>query len=522
MHESEARPSRTIRFGVFEVDLRSGELRKRGIRIRLQDQSFQILALMLERPGDIVRREDLRQRLWPNGTFVDFEHSLNAAIKRLRAPLGDSADNPRFIETLHRRGYRFIAPVIGNARDVQNALSLERPDATDQKVRLVVLPFSNLSLEPAQEYFSDGLTEEMIAQLGRLHPRRLGVIARSSSMLFKRAGKAVDGIGRELNVNYVLEGSVRREADRVRITAQLIEARGQTHLWADSYERPYEDTLAIQSEVASQIARALALELLPGETQTLERSGAPKSEAYHVYLKGRFHWNRPGDDGLEKAIEYYEQALALDPHFAEAHAALARAKVNRSESSDKPARVVLEEARRSALRALELDGQISEAHLALAEVRKRVDWDWAEAERTYRKALALNPSNEAAHRSYGVFLAAMGRHGEAIAETERAVELDPLCLTVNSSAAWARYAARQYDRVITWCRYTLEMEPQFVPARRLLAAAYVQTGCVQEAINELEEAIRTAGPEPLLLAWLAHAQAVDGRRAASLSRLGTS
>jgi len=503
------------------VDLRSGELRKRGVRIRLQDQSFQILALMLERPGDIVRREDLRQRLWPNGTFVDFEHSLNAAIKRLRAALGDSADNPRFIETLHRRGYRFIAPVIGNARDVQNALSSDRPDAADQKVRLVVLPFSNLSIEPAQEYFSDGLTEEMIAQLGRLHPRRLGVIARSSSMLFKRAGKAIDEIGRELNVNYVLEGSVRREADRVRITAQLIEARGQTHLWADSYERSYEDTLAIQSEVASQIARALALELLPGETQTLERPGTPRSEAYHAYLKGRFHWNRPGDDGLEKAIEYYEQAIALDPHFAEAHAALARAKVNWSESSHEPARVVLEEARRSALRALELDGQISEAHLALAEVRKRVDWDWAEAERTYRTALALNPSNEAAHRSYGVFLAAMGRHGEAIAETERAVDLDPLCLTVNSSAAWARYAARQYDRVITWCRYTLEMEPQFVPARRLLAAAYVQTGCVQEAINELEEAVRTAGPEPLLLAWLAHAQAVDGRRADSLSWLGT-
>ena len=328
MYEPRLEQPQTIRFGVFEVDLRSGELRKQGIRLRLQEQPFQILVLLLERPGEVVTRDDLRHRLWPDGTFVDFEHSLNAAIKRLRAALGDSADNPRFIETLHRRGYRFIVPVAGAARDGRSAITPSPREGPGGKVRIVVLPFANLSIQPEQEYFSDGLTEEMIAQLGRMHPRRLGVIARSSSMLFKRAGKTIDQIGRELNVNFVLEGGVRLETGRVRITAQLIEVNGQTQLWADSYERRYEDSLAVQAEVANRIARALAIELLPGDSQALVRCGTADTEAYHAYLKGRFHWNKQGDGGVEKAIEYYEKALALDSRFAQAHAALARAKVN--------------------------------------------------------------------------------------------------------------------------------------------------------------------------------------------------
>jgi TolB-like protein/Tfp pilus assembly protein PilF len=520
MSETESEKMRSIRFGVFEVDLQSGELRKQGIRVRLQDQPFQILVLMLDKPGQVVTRDEIRHRLWPDGTFVDFEHSLNAAIKRLRAALGDSAENPRFVETLHRRGYRFIAPVNGIVpRGIMTGRAHEPEKSANQKCRILVLPFVNMSTESEQEYFSDGLTEEMIAQLGRLHPRQLGVIARTSAMLFKRVGKTVAEIGREMDVSYVLEGSVRCDAGRVRITAQLIETEGQTHLWADSYERSFQDSLSVQSEVAGRIARALANELLPAESGALVHVGTSNTEAYHTYLKGRYHWNMPGDEGVEKAIEFYEKALALDPLYARAHAALARAYVAWSDASHKPGRLVLEDARRSALRALELDPQAVEAHLALAEVHKRLDWDWVAAEKGYRTAVALNPSSDAAHRSYGVFLAGLARHDEAIAEAERAVELDPLCLTVNSSAAWVCYVARRYDRVIAWCRHTLEMRPEFVPARRFLAAAYLQTGRVQEATEMLEETIRQAGPEPVLVAWLAHARAIEGDRTRSLAGL---
>jgi TolB-like protein/tetratricopeptide (TPR) repeat protein len=514
-------PSCPIRFGVFEVDVRSGELRKQGTRQRLQEQPLQILLLLLERPGEVVTRDDLRHCLWPNGTFVDFEHSLNAAIKRLRAALGDAADNPHFIETLHRRGYRFIAPVDGASGDRRRGAPGDLRDVGDAKVRIVVLPFANLSVQPGQDYFSDGLTEEMIAQLGHMHPRRLGVIARSSSMLFKRTGKTIEQVGRELNVNFVLEGGVRLENGRVRITAQLIEVNGQTQLWADSYERQYEDSLAVQAEVASRIARALAIELLPGESPVSVRFGTADTESYHIHLKGRFHWNKPGDEGVARAIEYYQKALELDPQFAQAHAALARAKVNWSVWSHKAARLVLEEARTSARRALELDPQTSEAYLALAEVHKRVDWDWPAAERCYQRALALNPSDEAAYRAYGVFLAALGRGPEAIAATERAVELDPLCLTVACNAAWVRYTSRQYDRVVAASRRTLELEPEFVPARQLLAAAYLQIGRVDESVAELRKAIGFAGDEPLLLTALAHAHAVAGRRADALAVLET-
>src|SRR5688572_32888782 len=279
------------RFGTFEVDVRARELRKGGIRIRLQDQPFEILMMMLERPGDVVTREELRQGLWPAGTFVDFEHSLNAAIKRLRAALGDDADNPRFVETLHRRGYRFIASVETNGEPVRN-LHVVRPSPRAQSsdtasVRLVVLPFANLSNDPTQEYFSDGLTEEMISQIGRLCPGRLGVIARTSSMLFKRSPKSANEIGRELSADYLLEGSVRGEGDRIRITAQLIETRTEVHLWAETYDRSLGETLNLQTDVAAHIARSLAMELVPDQVDVLGRATPRRTEAYQAYLKGQ-------------------------------------------------------------------------------------------------------------------------------------------------------------------------------------------------------------------------------------------
>jgi TolB-like protein/Tfp pilus assembly protein PilF len=508
------RQSDVRRFGTFEADLRARELRKGGVRIRLQEQPFEILAMMLDRPGELVTREELRQRLWPAGTFVDFEHSLNAAVKRLRAALGDDAENPRFVETLHRRGYRFVAPVASEspARHLHAVpLRAAAPAAEAPCVRLVVLPFANLSNDPSQDYFSDGLTEEMITQISRLSSGRLGVIARTSSMLFKRSTKSASEIGRELAVDYLLEGSVRFEGDRIRITSQLIEARTETHLWAETYDRRLEETLLLQSEVAARIAHSLAMELVPDQRDALDRVGPRRTEAYQAYLKGRYHWNRPGDDGLNSALTFYERAIELDPQFAAAYAALARARVSVAYVSKEPARAPLEAARAAALKAIDLDPGLSDAHVALAEVRKSLEWNWRLAEATYRKAIALSPSCETAHRQLGVFLAGLSRFQEGKAEADRACDLDPLCLTVNTGAAWVRYLAGEFEETIDRCQYTLDMDPGFAPARRLLGAAHLGAGRPDRAVAELQAG---AGPDATLptLAWLAHAMASAGRQ----------
>jgi TolB-like protein/Tfp pilus assembly protein PilF len=511
----ERRSSNVKRFATFEVDLRARELRKGGIRIRLQDQPFEILAVMIERPGEIVTREELRDLLWPAGTFVDFEHSLNAAIKRLRSALGDDADNPRFVETLHRRGYRFIAAVESEGQPVRN-LHVVRPPAKPTPdsfaVRLIVLPFANMSNDPTQEYFSDGLTEEMITQIGRLCPGRLGVIARTSSMLFKRSAKSASEIGRELSADYLLEGSVRGDGDRVRITAQLIDTRTEVHLWVETYDRSLGEALNVQTEVAGHIARSLAMELVPDQVDVIGRATPRRTEAYQAYLKGRYHWNRGSLEGVRSAISYYERALELDPDFAASHSAMARARISLANNSKQPARALLEQAKASALRAIELDPGISDAHLALAEIRRTLEWDWRTAEDAYRTAIALSPSCESAHRFYAQFLAAMSRFGEAKSEADRACDVDPFCLLVTTSAAWVRYAAGEFESAVERSRHVLDMDASYVPARRLLGSALLGAGKSDEAVAELTAAAGPDSEDAVSLAWLAHAKALAGER----------
>lgn len=491
---------RLLRFESFELDVRSRELRKGKQRIRLQEQPFEILRLMLERPGDVVTREELARHLWPKGTFVDFEHSLNAAVKRLRAALGDDADNPRFVETLPRRGYRFIASL----RDGETVAIL--PVMSDYKARLAVLPFANLSGDPAQEYFSDGLTEEMIQQLGRLCRGRIAVISRSSSNVFKGTGRRAREIGDVLRADYLLEGSVRREGDRVRITAQLVETRSEAHLWTDAYERSLTDCLSVQAEVAARIARSLAVELLP--EQPVQPSH--DASAYQTYLKGRYYWNLPGDQGFPQALEYFKQACESDPSFAAAHADLARTHTARAEYYNLVPRTALETALPIAERALELDPHLAHAHLAVANIRAMLDWDWEAAEAGFRQAIALNPSSDGAHRWYGVLLAGLGRSSEAVRESQRASELDPLCLVVGTSDAWTRYLAGNYEGSIDRCRTVMDVRPHFTPAWRVLGVSLIQMGRGAEGVAELEAAAAIAPTDPVLLAWLAHAKAIRG------------
>jgi TolB-like protein/DNA-binding winged helix-turn-helix (wHTH) protein/Flp pilus assembly protein TadD len=501
---------RLLRFESFELDVRSRELRKGKQRIRLQEQPFEILRLMLERPGDVVTREELARHLWPKGTFVDFEHSLNAAVKRLRAALGDDADNPRFVETLPRRGYRFIASL----RDGETVVML--PVMADFNARLAVLPFANLSGDPGQEYFSDGLTEEMILQLGRLCRGRIAVISRSSSNVFKGSSRRAREIGEVLRADYLLEGSVRREADRVRITAQLVETRGEAHMWTDVYERSLTDCLSVQAEVAARIAQSLALELLPEQPVQPSHDAA----AYQTYLKGRYYWGLPGDQGFAQAIDYFQQACEADPAFAAAHADLARTHTARAEYYNVVPRMALETARPIAERALELDPHLAHAHLAVANIRAMLDWDWEAAEAGFRQAIALNPSSDGAHRWYGILLGGLGRLSEAVREVQHARELDPLCLVTGTSDAWTRYIASDYETAIDLCRYVMDMQRHFTPAWRILGASLVQMGRVAEGVAELEAAAAIASTDPVLLAWLAHAKAICGECGVARTILG--
>ncbi len=523
--QASAQPS-LIRFERFELDVRSRELRAGARRVRLQEQPFEVLHMMLQRPGDLVTRDELKQRLWPDGTYVDFEHALNAAVKRLRAALGDDADQPRFVETLPRRGYRFIAKIHapGNGATLAPAAQFSQP-------RLVVLPFTNLSDDPAQEYFSDGLTEELIAQLGAIGRGRVGVIARWSSMTFKGTSQRARAIGEMLRAHYLLEGSVRQEDDRIRITARLIEAESETQIWSDSYERDLSDCcsvpsgrLSVQTDVASCVARALALELAPASSAP-SPSVALAPSAYQAYLKGRYHWNTGGSDALDEATRAFTRVVNESPTFAPGHAALARAYIAIAESYRDVPRLELTRARDEAVRALELDSNLVDAHVAMGDVHRLLNWDWRAAEDAYARASMLNPSFESAHRSYGDLLVALDRPTEAVRKVERAQDLDPLCLISTLSAARIHFLVGDYDRAAERCRHTIDIDPERVSAHRLLGAALLQSNEYQAALDAFHAALASAPDDPITLAWLVHALAVSGdraRAAALLARLAVS
>jgi len=481
-----------IRFAPFEFDPVAGELQKSGGKIKLQGQPIEILALLLERPGILVRREELQRRLWPDNTFVDFENSLNAAIKRLRAALSDSPDKPRFIETLARRGYRFIGAV-----EVAELTEAKSPIRS-----LAVLPLANLSGDPQQDYFADGMTEELVTQLGRISALR--VVSRTSSMTYKTTNKQLPEIARELHVDGIVEGSVLRSGNRVRITAQLIEASTDHHLWAQDYEGDMRDVLSLQGRVAQAIAGKIQAKLKPDEQKRLASKHTMDPEAYDDYLRGRYYWYdsigrgvirlsispREGK-GIAKSGAYFQRAVEKDPASALAYIGLASyygASAAHGLIAPKEGYPYAEIA---AQKALELDSSLAEAHHMMGAIKRFYHWDFAGAEKEFLQAIELNPSYPETHRLYEDLLATLGRPEECLAQAKIAEELDPI--TFQGTTAGALIDLRRYDGAIAEFKEILRLNDSSTVAHYGLATAYLGKGMDKEAMEETLKALLLAG-----------------------------
>jgi TolB-like protein/DNA-binding winged helix-turn-helix (wHTH) protein len=561
-----AKPTQIYRFADFEVDVRARQLRKHGTKIKLHGQPFQMLLMLLEPAGEVVSREQMQEKLWPADTFVDFEHSLNTSIKRLRQALNDSATEPRFIETLPRVGYRFIAPVTADASDESVVGSAAHtlqgpspvsgiPGTTDQassprhwfawflglalaavaiaavlvalnaartrdrlagilrppnnaaglsaiakksRRSVAVLPLQNLSADPSQNYFADGMTDELTTDLAQFADLR--VISRTSAMHYKDGNKTAPQIGKELGVDALVEGSVQRVGDRVRIRAQLIDCATDRHLWAQSYDRKMKDVLSMQTEAAREIAEQIRGSVgSPADAVRALHPAPVDPEAYEAYLKGRYFWNKRTPDGLNKSIEYFGQAITKDPSFAAAYAGLADA-YSLLGSDVLPADVANSKARANASKAIELDPNIAEGHAALALVEFYYDWNWNQSEEEFRRAIELNPNYATAHQWYSYYLTAMLRFPESVEQAEAAQQIDPLSLAINTTLASRYRHAGRMDDATRLDQRTLEMDPNFVPAHFSLAGVYENQQNWPQALAEYKKVIAVSPSDPTGLA----------------------
>ncbi|MFN0166230.1 MAG: winged helix-turn-helix domain-containing tetratricopeptide repeat protein [Bryobacteraceae bacterium] len=491
-----------LRFSDFEVDLHAGHLQKGGRRVSLREQSFAVLAALLDRPGEVVTREELRKRLWPEDVFVDFDNSLNTAIARLREGLGDSAEHPRLIETLPKRGYRFIGKLVAEA-------------GGRKKTRLAVLPFANLSGDAAQEYFCDGMTEEIIGQLAVLAPEHLSVIARTTSMHFKGTQREVAQIGEELNLDYVLEGSVRREGERVRISAQLIQVSDQSHVWAKTYDADLRHVLSLQADVARSIAAQIRIAL--PEAGIAGKVVDP--QGHDAYLRGLYHLSKQDPAGLRSGAECFEVAIQQDPQYAAGYAKLALCHALAGYFGYTLPEVY-PQAERAARMALELDRNSSDAYSAMGVVHWLYTWDLPGAERNFDRAIELNPNDPQSRMVRATFLATIPEdHAAAAADMDLARALDPLSMQIRINEGWLLYWSRQYDRAMAHARKTIELDENCVQAHGMLGLAAIAAGVPDQAVAALE----VAGPrfgDPLSVSWLgmAYAMAGEAKKARAILR----
>jgi TolB-like protein/Tfp pilus assembly protein PilF len=502
-----------IGFGPFEIDTRSGELRRGGVRIRLQEQPFQILVILLEHAGEVVKREDLIGRLWPDNTFVDFDRGLNKAVNRLREALGDSADKPRFIETLSQRGYRFLTQVTAVARDEEHGPML--PPHALRIDSLAVLPLDNLSGDLSQEYFSDGMTDELIAAISRI--KLLRVISRTSVMRYKGAGKSLPEIARELRVDAVVEGSVMRSGDRVRIITQLIYIPEDKHLWSGRYERELCNILQLQAEIAQEIASQIQKMVDP----RLLFSGQPiqiNPRAYELALRANYLYEKFTPMDLARSADLYRQAIAIDPDYAQAHANLSQSYFYQGLFGLGPCTDLFPKAKTSALKALELDENVAAAQNALAAIHVLYDWDWANAESECRRGVELRPGDAAARQHLADYMSIQARHDEAIAESRKALESNPISRVSLGHLGLLLYRARRYDESIAQCQKTLDIDPHYCNAMWFMALAQEQKGLLSLSIANLERTVSLCG-EPLFLALLSRDYALSGERTKALEIL---
>ncbi|MEE8606930.1 MAG: winged helix-turn-helix domain-containing protein [Nitrospiraceae bacterium] len=499
--------ARQYRFDDVTVDCGNFNVQKCGRLRALTPRAFDVLLYLMHHQGRVVSKQELFERIW-NEQFVT-DNALTQLIKEIRQAIGDDASMPRYIETVHKRGYRFIVPI-------EAFTETKRPA---EKVMLAVLPFQNLDGNVEDEYFSDGLTEEMITQLGRLFPQRLGVIARTSVMPYKRADRTISQVGSELGVDYVLEGSVRREGEGVRISAQLIQVRDQTHLWAESFDRDLRDILVMQGEVARAIADAIKVTLTPEERTRLADARPVNPKAHVAHLKGRYLWNNAR---FKESIEYFQEAIEMESTYAAPYVGLADSYILLGDSliGGLPSEEAMARAKTAAMKALDIEGTLAEAHASLAIVTWRHRWEWLTAGTRFQRALELNPSCAIAHLWYAWYLSAMERHDEALAEIKRAQELDPLSPVINMNAGWVPYFARQYDQAIEQLRKTLEMEANFFGAYLRLGFTYLQKGMYEEAIAACRKAAALSGDAPLYVASsLGYVYGMTGERSAALKVL---
>jgi TolB-like protein/DNA-binding winged helix-turn-helix (wHTH) protein len=528
---------------------RTRELYKQGTKLKLRPQPFQVLQLLAERAGDMVAREELKERLWTKETFVDFEHGLNTAIKEIRSVLNDSATEPAYIQTLPKLGYRMMAPVTVVESPAQNETANPKQPSTaelvnrrilperrsepaprhrwvlplgasllvvaaftvyyqwslhrkaplaENRLMLAVLPFENLTGDAGQDYFSDGLTEEMIAQLGRLDPQRLAVIGRSSVMRYKQNREEPQKIGRELGAQYLLEGSVRRDGGRVRVSAELIQTKDQANVWSHQYDRELSDILTLQADIAQAIAGEIRLTLNSPQRNGAVRPALLSSqsyEGYDLYLRGLYFWNKRTLDGFTKAISYFNDAVKKDPTSARAYAGLASSYVLLVGYGGVTSTELKMKAHDAARRAVELDGTLAEAHTAMAVVAQDCDWDWTTAEKEYRLAIESDPNYATAHHWYAEYLALMGRLEEALAEMERARRLDPQSLIIATDKALILYYSRKYDLSMQEYLAVLEMDPNFPRARGLMSV-YVEKGMRTELLATVDKLERHGEKSP--------------------------
>jgi TolB-like protein/DNA-binding winged helix-turn-helix (wHTH) protein/Flp pilus assembly protein TadD len=544
--------SRHLKFAVFEVDLRAGELTKNGKRLSLQEQPFRLLALLLERPGELVTREELQGRLWPE-TIIDFDHGLNKAVSKVREALGDSAESPRFVETVARRGYRFLADVavIGDS-DVAPVPNdspdgrLPAPAKVDRRTRtavpllfglglalvagvaawgfyhrihsppgirsLAVLPLDNLSGDAAQDYFVDGMTDALIVRLAKISALR--VISRTSAMTYKNTRKSLSEIARELSVDAVVEGSVSRSEEQVRVAAELIDARTERQIWAESYEENIRNTLVLQSKLSSAIADRILIAVNPQEKLTLAKSRTIDPDAYDAYVKGRYLWNKRTGESVRAAIVAFKRAIVIDPAYAEAYSGLADAYAVAGDwkYGVMSPREAFPLATAASAKALELDNSLGEAHASLAFVLDLYGWNWDAAETEFKQAIKFNPGYATAHQWYSWHLFILGRNDEAMLELQRAQALDPLSLIINADIADALCAAHRYDEAIAQSRKILTLDENFAAGHYELGQALAQKHMYDAAIAELQKAIALSGHSGAYDSNLGYAYALSGRR----------